>query len=214
MPLLKQYFSYDRREEILTTCLGFADFNRVTGDYLEFGVWKGGSLIAAYHLAKKHERLRSMRFYGFDSFEGLPAKKGVDAEFEQFAEGEYESSLEEVKMNLKRYGVELDEITFVKGWYDSVLNEETRKNLAIKKAAIIYIDCDLYESAVPVLTFITPYIQDGTIIIFDDWFCFRGNPNHGEQLAFRDWLSKYPEITASEYQRFNWKGNSFILHKQ
>src|SRR3989338_6480669 len=212
LPLLQQYFSYDRREEVLTACLGFADFNRIRGDYLEFGVWKGGSLIATYHLAKKLEYLQAMRFYAFDSFAGLPAKKGVDAEFEQFVEGEYDSSLEEVKINLKRNGVDQSEVTFVKGWYDQVLNEETRKKLPIKKAAIIYIDSDLYESAVPVFKFITPYIQDGTIIIFDDWFCFNGRSDKGEQKDFREWLGNNTFFSPVDYKDFGWSGKAFIIN--
>ncbi|MCG2718374.1 MAG: methyltransferase, partial [Nanoarchaeota archaeon] len=73
--------------------------------------------------------------------------------------------------------------------------------------------CDLYESTVLVLDFITEYIQDGTIIIFDDWFSFRGNPNRGEQKAFKEWLKKNPSIKTTEFYRFGWHGNSFITHR-
>lgn len=41
------------------------------GDYLEFGVFNGSSLGSAY-LAAKKMNLKSMRFLGFDSFEGVP----------------------------------------------------------------------------------------------------------------------------------------------
>ena len=83
----------------------------------------------------------------------------------------------------------------------------------IKKAALIWVDCDLYESTVPVLNFITDYVQDGTIIVFDDWFSFKGNLNMGEQRAFREWLKKNPSIRATEFHRFA-TGNSFILHRK
>jgi O-methyltransferase len=212
LPLLSQFFSYDRREEVLKNCLGYVDFNQLKGDYLEFGVWKGGSLIATYHMAKKYEHLKNMKCYAFDSFEGLPEKKGVDAEYKQFAAGEYNSSLPEVKMNLKRNGVDPNDITFVKGWYDQALNGETRASLPIKKAVLVYIDCDLYESTVPVLDFITPYIQDGTVIIFDDWFCFNARPDKGEQKAFAEWLEKNPSFSAVDYKDFGWSGKSFIIN--
>jgi len=66
---------------------------------------------------------------------------------------------------------------------------------------------------VPVLDFITDYLVDGTILIFDDWFVFRGNPNYGERKAFNQWLKKNPEIKITEFQKYSTVGNSFIVHK-
>ena len=62
------------------------------------------------------------------------------------------------------------------------------------------------------MDFITDYIQDGTVLIFDDWFCFRGNPNRGEQRAFREWLKRNPSIKVSEFHKYGAEGNSFIVH--
>jgi hypothetical protein len=73
------------------------------------------------------------------------------------------------------------------------------------------VDCDLYESTVAVLDFITDYLQDGSILIFDAWFCFRANPNRGEHRAFQEWLKKNPQITARQYQKYALYGNSFIV---
>jgi O-methyltransferase len=55
---------------------------------------------------------------------------------------------------------------------------------------VIWVDCDLYESTVPVLDFITEYIQDGTVIIFDDWYSFRADPDRGEQKALAGGVRK------------------------
>ena len=33
-------------------------------------------------------------------------------------------------------------------------------------------------------------IQTGSIIIFDDWFNYKGDPLKGEQLACKEWLNK------------------------
>ena len=68
----------------------------------------------------------------------------------------------------------MNRVKIIPGWYSEVLNENTKKKLQIKKAAIVYVDCDLYESTVPVLDFITDYPVDGSILIFDDWNSFRG----------------------------------------
>ena len=56
------------------------------------------------------------------------------------------------------------------------------------------IDCDYYSSARDVLNYIKPYLQKGTIIIFDDWYAFKGDKNHGEQKAFNEFLNKNKDI--------------------
>lgn len=177
---------------------------------MEFGVYKGGTFIESYKVARA-KKLDRMKFFAFDSFEGLPESIGLDKEFHQFATGEYKFSLENFKERLIKNGISNVEI--VSGWFDKTLNADTKKRLGIKSAAVVWIDCDLYESTVPVLKFIKDYIIDGTIIVFDDWYHFRGNPKYGEQRAFREWLAENPQFTASEFHKYFWHGNSFIIHK-
>jgi len=181
------------------------------GDYLEFGVATGNSLIAAVRTAERY-RLPKMRFYGFDSFEGLPPSKGIDTYVNQYPEGKHAFSLEYVKNEFKKEKVGLDKVTFIKGWYEETLTSERTKRLPLKKAAIIWMDADLYESTRVSLDFITSYVEDGTILYFDDWLAFRGNPKYGEQKAFEEWLAKNPHITYSPYRDHGFWGKSFILH--
>ena len=74
--------------------------NQVEGDYLEFGVFKGARMTQAYETAVfLHEsvnkankakdpylhkisakNLETMRFIGFDSFEGLPKAGAIDVQ--------------------------------------------------------------------------------------------------------------------------------------
>lgn len=206
-------FTYTPREEMMKIAMDFAVQSRLEGDYLEFGVNRGGSFVSAYHFAKR-SKMESIRFYAFDSFQGLPEITGIDAEgFSHFREGTFACDIEEFRRILSKKKVDLERVSLIPGWYDEVLNEETKKKLPIKTAAIIWIDCDLYESTVPVLNFITDYVQDGTVLIFDDWFCFRGDPNRGERKAFKEWLDKNPSIKVSEFRKFDWGGNSFIIHR-
>lgn len=209
---------YPHPDEIaFKRAMEFAAHTATGGDYLEFGVWKGRSFTQAYHIwdyvRKNGKSLAPMQFYAFDSFEGLPEIKGIDLSTDEFKAGEYACSEEEFKARIKSAGVDLGRVATVKGWYDQVLNDDTKKKLSLKTAAVVLIDVDLYESAVSVLDFLTDYVVDGTVLMFDDWFCFRGSAERGEQKAFREWLLKNPNITASEYHRYNWKSNSFILHK-
>src|SRR3989338_11237353 len=94
------------------------------GDYLEFGVFNGSSLGSAYLTAKKLN-LNSMRFFGFDAFQGLP--KGTDEENDVLQKGFYACSFEKVKECLKRRNVNHNYIIWIKGWYKDTLNEKTIK---------------------------------------------------------------------------------------
>ena len=87
-----------------------------------------------------------------------------------------------------------DRLTTVKGFYDASLTPQLQKRFLPRNASIIYVDCDLYASTVPVLSFIKPFLQVGTIIAFDDWNCFWADPNRGERLAWREFLDANPEL--------------------
>ena len=217
--IFSHIFTAHPDEIVLKYAFDFIAHNQVEGEYLEFGVWKGRSFNRAYNIWKyvsaTTKKLGGMNFYAFDSFQGLPKILGKeDTKSTEFAEGQYFCSIEDFKKNLASNSVDMKRVQIVPGWYEEVLNDTTRKVIPLKKASIIFIDCDLYESAVTVLNFITPYITDGTIIIFDDWFCFKGSPDTGERKAFGDWIKRNASLSYTEFVRFNWRGSSFILHKK
>lgn len=207
-------FGFSPREEMLKTAKDFIAAAKLEGDYLEFGVFEGKIFISAYHFIKKLKLKNPIQFYAFDSFKGLPEVRGIDAdENKSFHKAQYSADENRFKKNIRNKGVDLKRVSVISGFYNETLNQATKEKLPIKKASIVWIDCDLYESTVPVLNFITDYIQDGTILIFDDWFCFKGNPNKGEQKAFREWLKKNNQIYATQFHKFGWHGNSFIMHR-
>lgn len=210
---LSQAFALSDREEMLALAMDYVAHSRLEGDYLEFGVYHGGTFVPAFHFARCRG-LRQMHFYGFDSFCGLPEIQGVDgAGFRHFERGEYTHDIEAFRRVIRRRGVDQARTTLVPGWYKDVLNEGTRRRLSLEKAAVIWIDCDLYESTVPVLDFITPCVQDGTLLVFDDWFCYRGRSDRGEQRAFAEWRARQGDrFVASAFHRFGWHGLSFVLN--
>jgi hypothetical protein len=223
------------RDTILFKAASFIAAERIVGDYLEFGVFAGRSLCQAFNSferafterseindfdmdeeesAKLLRLWKQMRFFGFDSFQGLPTVTGLDQNGECFGEGHYRSSKGDVLENLKKSSVPLERVILVEGWYDQTLTRETSLAHNIQTAAVIHVDCDLYESAKPVMNFIKPFLTDGTVIIFDDWYCFRGNPELGEQRAFREFKDSLPDWLFTEYQKEGPFRISFIANKK
>ena len=204
----------------------FAAWNQVEGDYLEFEVWRGYSFVTAYQqvLAEResHHRLgyntaeytdwksQRPRFFAFDSFQGLPS--GDAARMVDYGVGAYACSRGDFVTNLQDQGVDLNDVVIVEGLYDRTCVDETKRSHNLKKAAIVMIDCDLYESTVPVLDFLTDLVQQGTILIFDDWFRFKGNPAFGEQRACREWLARNPQIELVEFWRQGPQAVAFLVN--
>jgi len=225
-PFLITTFSYSYKEEFFDKVMSFTasaqkDASpknpKLGGDYLEFGVYRGDSFTIAYRYAKKHE-LKSMRFYAFDSFQGMPVASGRDAQYQmelgvnETTGGHLSCSVDEFLKICEKKNLDVNDITIVPGYYDEILKTEFKGKNILKKAAVIMIDCDWYESTVPVLHFIKDLIQEGTVIIFDEWFGFKGNPNWGEQKAFNEWLEQNSDIFVTQYHKYGPWGNSFIIH--
>jgi O-methyltransferase len=198
-------------QSVLDSAIGIQMVNQVRGDYLEFGVFRGDRLIQAYEtttfvtkrvrsardpylMKASTDNLEAMRFIGFDSFEGLPKASAIDVapgQEEWIGEGGFCASLEEVTALMPRKGITDGRIKLVKGWFNESLTEHTKRELELRAASIVYIDCDYYESTVPCLEFITDLLVDGSIVIFDDWWIFRGRPDRGEQRAFYEWKERH-----------------------
>ncbi len=165
-------------------------------------------MVEAYRLSQRcgHQT----RFYAFDSFEGLPSTSETG---EKFHGGQYACSQEEFLLRLKKAGVDTSRVTCIKGFFDQSLTRDLQNEMAGHKVAIVWVDCDLYESTVPVLDFIVPFLQTGTIVCFDDWFSYGGDPMKGEIRATREWLEKTPHIQLTHYRDFGISGRSFIVQR-
>jgi len=183
---------------------------RLIGDYLEFGVYRGYTLWYAQRSADR-SGFSEMRFFGFDSFEGLPEVQGNDRKAALFFAGDYRCGREEVERNLVDHGFDMDRAKLVEGYFNESLTTAVKKKLGMRSAALVMIDCDLYQSTVPVLDFIADLLQSGSIILFDDWDCFGGAEDLGELRAFREFLDGHPEWTAEPFVRFREYGRGFIM---
>ena len=184
-----------------------------SGDYYEFGIFKGYSLWYAQQVAHRYG-IERMRFFGFDSFRGLPEIRGIDkTERQFFYEGQYSYSKEKVIRNLRKKGVDWNRTFLIDGFFSETLNEQTRDRYKMKKVAVALIDCDLYCSTVQVLSFICSMLMDKTILIFDDWNAFNKDNERGQRRAFREFLESNREVSAERYFSYGLYGITFILKK-
>jgi hypothetical protein len=56
-----------------------------------------------------------------------------------------------------------------------------------------------------------PFLQDGTVLCFDDYFGYRGRPDMGEQGALAEFHEAFPEVQIRPYVLYGSLGMSFLL---
>ena len=82
-----------------------------------------------------------------------------------------------------------------------------------RKASLINIDCDLYESAIPVFSHISYLLQEGTILYIDDYFAgYKGNPLKGVSGAMKEWIRE-SEWKLEPYRDVGYTGKSYVVYK-
>lgn len=143
---------YDLHKWIVTTQLDPDLLS--TGWILEFGVATGRTLNHfSRWLPHKH-------IHGFDSFKGLPEDWTSRMRKGFFARNDYPK----VRGNCD----------LVVGWFNETLPKFKSDKIKNQPLALLHVDCDLYSSAVTVLTELTENIVPGTVIIFDEYINYPG----------------------------------------
>ncbi len=141
--------------------------NRIPGDFIETGVWRGGACILlravlnAYHVSDR-------RVWVADSFEGLPPPDAehypadAGSTYHKFAE--LSVSVETVRRNFAKYGLLDDQVVFLKGWF-----KDTLPSAPIDRLALLRLDGDLYESTIIGLNSLYDKVSPGGYVIVDDY---------------------------------------------
>ena len=156
--------------------------SKIAGDYIETGVWRGGSSIYARGILRAYGHGHIKSYVG-DSFAGLPygdnklhfAEEGYDGT------AYLEVDARTVANNFHRFGLLDDKVVFVKGFFNDTMGELSKQ---VDKLAIMRLDGDMYSSTVDVLYRLYEKLSIGGYVIIDDWA-----DNFGAKKAVLDFMS-------------------------
>jgi O-methyltransferase len=140
------------------------EVNRLSlpGDFVECGVYNGGSAAIMASFCEKTELKRNI--WLFDSFEGLPKPTEKDGERAPDYEGWCHGDLAKVKKVFQLMGIPQGCIVVVKGWF-----QDTFPTVEVPRIAILHIDADWYESVKLCLEKFYDCVQPGGYIVLDDY---------------------------------------------
>ena len=161
------------RMDNLQSCIEAIKSENIEGDFVETGVWRGGSVIFMAACMKAFE-ITGRKIWAADSFEGLPVP---DEELFPLEYKAYKSAamsdkyynhlavgLMEVKRNFEAYGLLDDNIIFLEGWF-----KDTLPTAPIEKISLLRLDGDYYDSTMDSLTNLYDKVSSGGFVIIDDY---------------------------------------------
>ena len=175
--------------------------NGIAGDFVECGVWQGGSMMAAC-LTLLNLGVSDRRFYLYDTFEGMSEPTAEDVQYDgkqaaammnAAAETEAENwcyaDLESVTENLKSTGYPMANIHLIKGKVEDTIPETLPSEIALLR-----LDTDWYESTRHELTHLYPNLTRNGILIIDDYGHWKGSKQATDEylkkLAFKPFLQR------------------------
>ncbi|HBS47826.1 TPA: hypothetical protein DEO28_01630 [Candidatus Dependentiae bacterium] len=150
-----------------------SDLVCLDGAFIELGVCTGKTInfIAALNPHKK--------IFGFDSFEGLP--EDWVRQDNTMPKGTFGYK------NPMMLPPVLHNVVLIKGWFKETLPIFVQEYLKNTPIAFLHVDSDIYSSAITALKTLKNNIQEGTVIIFDEFYNYPGSEDH-ELKAFNEFL--------------------------
>lgn len=146
--------NYDKRFEMFLFLIKTYNLNTQPVTYLEFGVSTG----ASFKWWLKQNTDENSRFFGFDTFEGLPENWGGF-----YKKGDMISGIPQIDDARGE---------FIKGLFQETLNPFIEKHaelLRSNRQKIIHMDADLYSATAFALSQIAPFLKAGDVVLFDEF---------------------------------------------
>jgi hypothetical protein len=181
---------------VLEQCL----MHNVPGDFVECGVWRGGSSIYAKAVLTAHHA-EGRRVVLVDSFDGLPkAELAVDSDVWSMMHY-LRVSQQQVRAHFKHFGLLDDNVVFVQGFFKiSAPKLASDLRAANRQIAVLRLDGDMYQSLADCLYNLYEYVAIGGFVIIDDWSIkvamnavedFRSLYNITDELHTIDWTGVF-----------------------
>lgn len=157
--------------------------NGIAGDFVECGVWRGGSVMMMA-LALQRFGDTGRRLHCFDTFEGMSAPGELDVRDDTgeraadilAATERHEDNvfwalapLELVQRNIATTGYPAELVAYHKGKV-----EDTLPGLAPERIALLRLDTDWYKSTRHELVHLYPRLTEAGVLIIDDYGFWRG----------------------------------------
>ena len=154
--------------------------NRIPGDFVECGVWRGGSMMAVAHVLALCGST-GRKLFLFDTFRGMPPPTQKDMRFDGAAASDLlaaaapeswmvaSASLEDVVANMASTGYPMENVHCIRG---SV--EDTIPRAAPAEICLLRLDTDWYESTRHELVHLYPRLVRHGILIVDDYGHWQG----------------------------------------
>jgi hypothetical protein len=168
---------------------------QIPGAFVECGVWRGGSSMAAA-LTLLDCGCNTREFYLYDTYEGMTAPSDIDVSHDGVSAAEQlqttprgsgvwcEASETEVRNNMLATGWPSPLIHLIKGPV-----EQTIPTVTPGRIAILRLDTDWYESTRHELTHLFPLLSHGGVLIIDDYGHWKGS-----RRATDEFLAGHPDF--------------------
>jgi len=171
------------RVAALVEAVRYVVANDIPGDFVECGVWRGGSSMAAA-LALKQLGDLSRELWLYDTYEGMSAPTDEDVDIvgqsadtkfsqRQLTEDSSEwcrSPIDDVRRNLESTGYPVDKVHFVKGKVQDTIPGD----MPAGPIAILRLDTDWYESTRHEMQHLYPGLVKNGVLILDDYGYWQG----------------------------------------
>ena len=137
--------------------------DRIPGDLIEAGVWRGGACMLMKATLDAVGDAR--RVIVADSFAGVPPPRAAADRGHTFHEHPVLAvSADEVRRAFQRFGLLDDRVIFLEGWFSVTLAAAPATPLAL-----VRVDADLHESTTQALEALYPLLSPGGVCIIDDY---------------------------------------------
>ncbi len=196
------------RKIAIAKSIDFQTNNKIEGAFIEFGVGKGDTLKIFLEASSVKNYQYSVAI-GVDTFEGFPDTDGPEKsnDFNKIELKSRYASLSEITKKLKKYKY-LKLIAINLETDDFKIDDTILKN---KKIGIVHFDLDYSLPTTKALDAVQNYFQIGTLLLFDNYYFFRGSSKLGEQLSISEFKKTHPNLILTNYFQYGWHGQAFIV---